>query len=84
MVVEDNKAFCRLRFTGKHVGGPLLHRPPTGRQVNWMGAAEFTVQNGKILKVWELGDMKNLEEQLDGLVDHKGNKIVQDGGGSTS
>lgn len=29
-----------------------------------MGATEFTCQNGKILKVWELGDIKTLEEQL--------------------
>ena len=63
MVVEDNKAFCRLRFTGKHTGN-LLGYKPTGRTVAWMGATEFTCQNGKILKVWELGDVKSLEEQL--------------------
>lgn len=63
MVVENNKAFCRLRFTGKHTG-PLLGYPPTGKVVAWMGATEFTCQNGKILKVWELGDVKSLEEQL--------------------
>lgn len=63
MVVEQNKAFCRLRFTGKHTG-PLLGYPPTHRVVAWMGATEFTCQNGKILKVWELGDVKSLEEQL--------------------
>ena len=67
MVVEHNKAFCRLRFTGKHVG-PLLGIPPTGHNVAWMGATEFTIQNHKILKVWELGDVKSLEEQL--LVSH--------------
>lgn len=65
MVVEGNKAFCRLRFTGKH-NGFLLGYAPTGSAVAWMGATEFTVQNGKILKVWELGDVKSLEEQLDG------------------
>ena len=63
MVVENNKAFCRLRFTGKH-SGPLLGYEPTGKVVAWMGATEFTCQNGKILKVWELGDVKSLEEQL--------------------
>jgi predicted ester cyclase len=63
MVVEDNKAFCRLRFTGKHVG-QLLGYQPTGKVVAWMGATEFTCQNGKILKVWELGDVKSLEDQL--------------------
>ena len=63
MVVEHNKAFCRLRFTGRHVGD-LIGIAPTGRTVAWMGATEFTVQNHKILKVWELGDVKSLEEQL--------------------
>jgi steroid delta-isomerase-like uncharacterized protein len=63
MVVEHNKAFCRLRFTGKHVG-TLLGFEATGKVVAWMGATEFTCQNGKILKVWELGDLKNLEDQL--------------------
>ena len=63
MVVEDNKAFCRLRFSGKHTGD-LLGYPPTGKCVSWMGATEFTAMNGRILKVWELGDMKTLEQQL--------------------
>ena len=63
MVVEGNKAFCRMRFTGRHTG-PLLGFAPTGKQVAWMGAAEFTCKNGQIIKVWELGDVKSLEEQL--------------------
>lgn len=63
MVVEDNKAFCRLRFTGKHIG-KLLGYPATNKVVAWMGATEFTCHQNKILKVWELGDVKSLEEQL--------------------
>jgi steroid delta-isomerase-like uncharacterized protein len=63
MVVEKNKAFCRLKFTGKHTG-TLLGYPPTGRAVQWVGAAEFTCKNGRILKVWELGDVKSLQNQL--------------------
>lgn len=66
MVVEGNKAFCRMRFTGRHTG-PLLGYSPTGRQVAWMGAAEFTCKDGLIVKVWELGDVKSLEEQLSGV-----------------
>jgi predicted ester cyclase len=65
MVVESNKAFCRLRFTGRHTGD-LLGFAPTGKLVAWMGAAEFTCKNGRIMKVWELGDVKSLEEQLQG------------------
>jgi len=75
MVVENNKAFCRLRFTGKHVGN-LLGYDPTGSTVAWMGATEFTCQQGKILKVWELGDVKSLEEQL------VANQLPHEGSGS--
>ncbi|GAX16623.1 hypothetical protein FisN_23Lh248 [Fistulifera solaris] len=70
MVVENNKAFCRLRFTGRHTGS-LLGYEPTNKIVAWMGATEFTCQNGKIVKVWELGDVKSLEEQLS-------NDVVED------
>lgn len=54
--------------TGKHTGN-LLGYPPTKKVVAWMGATEFTCQNGKILKVWELGDIKTLEEQLTSVVE---------------
>ena len=63
MVVEGNKAFCRMRFTGRHTG-QLLGYEATGKHVSWMGASEFTVVDGLIVKVWELGDMASLEHQL--------------------
>jgi predicted ester cyclase len=65
MVVEGRKCFCRLKFTGKHVG-KLMGYPPTHKLVAWMGASEFTIcpRKKQILKVWELGDIKTLEAQL--------------------
>ena len=63
MVVENNKAFCRLKFMGKHTGN-LLGYLPTGKMISWMGVSEFTCRNGKILSVWEMGDQKSLENQL--------------------
>ena len=65
MVVEGRKCFCRLKFTGKHVG-TLLGCPATHKLVSWSGASEFTVcpKRHQILKVWELGDIKTLEKQL--------------------
>jgi len=65
MVVEGRKCFCRLKFTGKHVG-ELMGYPPTYKLVAWMGASEFTIcpRKKQILKVWELGDIKTLEAQL--------------------
>jgi len=67
MVVEGRKCFCRLKFTGKHVG-ELMGYPPTHKLVAWMGASEFTIcpRKKQILKVWELGDIKTLEAQLMG------------------
>lgn len=65
MVVEGNKAFCRVRFTGTH-NGTFLGYAPTGRRVAWLGATEITCKDGLIFKVWELGDFKALEEQLSG------------------
>ncbi|OEU14840.1 hypothetical protein FRACYDRAFT_241397 [Fragilariopsis cylindrus CCMP1102] len=65
MVVEHNKCFCRLKFTGRHVG-ELLGYQPTQKIVHWMGASEFTIctKRNQIVKVWELGDIHTLEEQL--------------------
>ena len=71
MVVEGNKAFCRMRFTGRHVG-QLLGYEATGKHVSWMGASEFTVVDGLIVKVWELGDMASLEHQLREATDNPG------------
>lgn len=65
MVVEENKAFCRFRFTGKHTG-ELLGFAATNKMVSWIGATEFTVHNGKILTVWELADLNRLEGLLAG------------------
>ena len=64
LVVERNKAFARLKFSGRHTGTPLLGYPPSGGHVEWEGATEFTCVDGKILKVWELCDMLALEQQL--------------------
>jgi hypothetical protein len=47
VVVERNKAFCLLQFIGRN---------PTGQQVLWMGAMEFTVTDGLIVKVLEVSD----------------------------
>ena len=64
MVVEDDKAFLRLQFCGIHTGGPLLGYPATGCLVAWECAMEFTMKDGLIFKVWEMGDMLTLERQL--------------------
>jgi predicted ester cyclase len=65
IVVEGNKAFCRMLFTGIHNDEYLGHRP-TGKSISWMGATEFTIKNGRIDATWELVDLQSLRKQLQG------------------
>jgi predicted ester cyclase len=65
IVVEGNKAFCRMLFTGIHNDEYLGYRP-TGKNVSWEGATEFTIKNSRIQAVWELADLQSLKKQLQG------------------
>jgi predicted ester cyclase len=59
-----NDAAARLRFSGVHIG-PFLGYQPTGRQIEWQGAAFFTAQDGLLATIWVLGDLDTLRSQLD-------------------
>ena len=63
LVVEGDRAFARLCYTGTHLG-PLGDLSATGRSVRYEGAALFTVSAGLIVDVWVLGDRVTLYEQL--------------------
>ncbi len=66
LVAEDGKAFARMRFSGAHTGEFLGHAP-TGRRVEWMGAALFTTgHDGRVSDLWVLGDTQALTRQLEG------------------
>jgi steroid delta-isomerase-like uncharacterized protein len=62
-VSEDERAFARMLFSGRHVG-PFRGRRPTGKQVEWHGAALFSFQAGVIAELWVLGDLNGLDEVL--------------------
>lgn len=62
-ITEGNKTFVRLRYTGTH-SGTVFGVTPTGRKVEYAGAAVFTVAEGKIKEVWVLGDLHGLLEQI--------------------
>lgn len=62
-VTEDQKAFAKMRFCGVHVGNFRGHAP-TGRPVQWLGAALFRCANGLIAELWVLGDLASLDETL--------------------
>jgi len=65
LVVEDGRAFARMRFSGVHVA-PFLGHEPSGRRVEWLGAALFTVAaDGRIADLWVLGDTQSLTAQLE-------------------
>lgn len=63
LVSEDNKCFARMNFSGIHKGN-FFGFSPTGKRVQWAGAALFSFQDETIKSVWVLGDLHNLFPQL--------------------
>jgi predicted ester cyclase len=43
---------------------------PTGRRVDWAGAALFSLKSDKIADLWVLGDLQGLREQLERNAKH--------------
>jgi steroid delta-isomerase-like uncharacterized protein len=62
-VAEGNQAFAQMRFVGRHVGSFRGH-PPTGKPVQWLGAALFRFDAGAIAELWVLGDLAGLDALL--------------------
>ncbi len=64
LVVEGERAFARMRFSGRHTG-PFLGFAPTGAEIAWQGAALFDTGDGRIRSLWVLGDLAGLTAQLE-------------------
>lgn len=64
LIAEDALASARVRFSGVHTGN-FLGYPPTGRRVEWMGAAFFVEDQNVLRDIWVLGDLASLRTQLD-------------------
>ena len=64
LIVDQDQAAARMRFSGVHVG-PFLGYQPSGRRVEWQGAAFFTARDGLLDTIWVLGDLDTLRGQLD-------------------
>lgn len=62
-VTEGDQAFAHMKFSGSHVG-PFRGYPPTGKLIQWHGAALFSFDAGLITELWVLGDLASLDEQL--------------------
>lgn len=63
LVLENNKVFAKMTFTGIH-RNDFMGFPPTHNHVSWNGCALFTFEGERITDVWVLGDLKSLEDQL--------------------
>lgn len=62
-VTEGEQVFAKMRFSGIHVG-QFRGYAPTGRPVQWLGAALFRVRGPLISELWVLGDLLSLEADL--------------------
>jgi predicted ester cyclase len=62
-VSDHDKAFAKMLFSGIHVA-PLRGFEPTGKPVQWMGAALFDCKDGMISRLWVLGDLVGLDALL--------------------
>ena len=63
LVIEPPKAFARMRFSGVH-REELFGFAPTGKRVEWAGAALFTFSGNRVADLWVLGDVHGLIELL--------------------
>ncbi|MBN9587738.1 MAG: hypothetical protein BGN85_13110 [Alphaproteobacteria bacterium 64-11] len=64
VISEGDKAFARLTFRGTH-RGEVFGIAPTGRRIQYAGAAVFEFNGERISKVWVLGDIYGLISQLE-------------------
>ena len=69
LMSEGDRAFARMRFEGIH-RAPFMGFAPTGRRVDWAGAALFSLKSDKIADLWVLGDLQGLREQLERNAKH--------------
>ncbi len=66
IITTDNRAAARMTFRGSHKG-PFLGVAATGAEVQWAGAAFFTMRGPQICALWVLGDIDGLKQQLANL-----------------
>ncbi len=63
IISEEDKAFARLTYRGTQ-RGEIFGIAPTGRPIQYAGAAVFRFRGDKIVEVWFLGDIYGLISQL--------------------
>jgi predicted ester cyclase len=63
IVSEGNKAFAKVNYRGTH-RWELFGIKPTGRLVQYVGAAVFKLTGARIAKIWVLDDIYGFISQL--------------------
>jgi len=63
LIADGDSAAAKVRFSGLHTGD-FLGYAPTGRRVEWIGAAFFAVEENQLRDIWVLGDLETLRAQL--------------------
>jgi predicted ester cyclase len=63
IISEGDKAFAKLSYRGTH-RGEIFGIAPTGRVIQYAGAAVFKFKGDLIVEVWVLGDVYGLISQL--------------------
>jgi predicted ester cyclase len=64
IISEGDKAFAKLTYRGTH-RGEIFGIAPTGRPIQYAGAAVFEFRGDLIAEVWVLGDIYGLISQLE-------------------
>jgi predicted ester cyclase len=63
LIVDGAKAAARLSFSGRHEG-EFFGVAGTGRPIGWAGAAFFETDGRQITRLWVLGDVDGVKQQL--------------------
>jgi len=63
LIAGETRAAARMRFAGVH-RGEFFGVAPTGREISWTGAAFFTTDGERIVRLWVLGDVDAVKQQL--------------------
>ncbi|MDV7341052.1 ester cyclase [Terasakiella sp. A23] len=63
MITTENRASARMTFKGIHQAR-FFDVEATGQEIQWAGAAFFTIADGQISELWVLGDIDGVKKQL--------------------
>lgn len=63
LLVDGTKAAARMTFAGRH-RGEFFGVPATDRPISWAGAAFFDTDGRQITRLWVLGDVDGVKQQL--------------------